>query len=125
MKKKIKDIMKYIRNKGGVYKIFDTHNGASNHWGYKENEHLTILLDEEDIKNSKTADTIEELCDEFVIKVNIHNIVVHDFRSALNITKNYKNHELTKDYKIYGAIWTDKGLIYVAELNEKGEFELL
>ena len=26
---------------------------------------------------------------------------------------------------IYGAIWTDKGLIYVAKLNDKKEFELL
>ena len=26
---------------------------------------------------------------------------------------------------IYGAIWTDKGLIYVAKMNEKGELELL
>lgn len=25
---------------------------------------------------------------------------------------------------IYGAIWTDKGLIYVAKMNEKGELEL-
>ena len=25
----------------------------------------------------------------------------------------------------YGAIWTDKGLIYVAKMNKKGEFELL
>jgi hypothetical protein len=27
--------------------------------------------------------------------------------------------------KLYGAIWTDKGLIYVAKMNEKGELELL
>lgn len=27
--------------------------------------------------------------------------------------------------KVYGAIWTDKGLIYVAKMNTKGELELL
>ena len=26
---------------------------------------------------------------------------------------------------VYGAIWTDKGLIYVAKMNNKGEFKLL
>ena len=26
---------------------------------------------------------------------------------------------------VYGAIWTDKGLVYVIKMNEKGEFELL
>ena len=26
-----------------------------------------------------------------------------------------------EEYEIYGAIWTDKGLIYVAKMNEKGE----
>ena len=30
----------------------------------------------------------------------------------------------TKDTE-YGAIWTDKGLIYVAKINEKRELELL
>lgn len=28
-------------------------------------------------------------------------------------------------WDIYGAIWTPKGLIYVAQLNERGELELL
>ena len=27
--------------------------------------------------------------------------------------------------KIYGAIWTDKGLIFVAKMNNEGELELL
>ena len=71
------------------------------------------------------ADTIEELCDEFIIQVNVHNIVLHDLISALNYVKDYKNHELTKDYIIYGAIWTSKGLIYIAKMNENGELKLL
>ena len=27
--------------------------------------------------------------------------------------------------RLRGAIWTDKGLIYVAKMNDKGELELL
>ena len=30
-----------------------------------------------------------------------------------------------KGDNVYGAIWTDKGLIYVAKMNDKGELELL
>lgn len=28
-------------------------------------------------------------------------------------------------WTVYGAIWTEKGLIYIAKMNEKGELELL
>ena len=66
----------------------------------------------------KEADTIEELCDEFIG------------------LENYKDgHQLLRfiPYKcsdywnggVYGAIWTDKGLIFVAKMNEKGELELI
>ncbi len=30
-------------------------------------------------------------------------------------------HNLGYDYKVYGAIWTDKGLLYVAELTQNGK----
>ena len=64
----------------------------------------------------KQADTIEELCDEFVsVRDNWHD--------------HWDNFEepktLCSESEIYGAIWTDKGLIYVAKINEKGELELL
>ena len=66
----------------------------------------------------KQADTIEELCDEFVIVgTNWQQII--DLDSAKH---NAGKHERLK---IYGAIWTDKGLIYVAKMNDKGELELL
>ena len=35
------------------------------------------------------------------------------------------NHWTVDMIKPYGAIWTDKGLIYVARMNEEGKFELL
>ena len=113
--------MKYIRTKDGVYKIYDTHNGATNHWGYKVNEHLTLLLDEEDIKNGKSADTIEELCDEYVYQHPTKPMII---RLPKKLTQEHLE-DIKKGMIIYGAIWTDKGLIYVAKMNDKGELELL
>ena len=77
----------------------------------------------------KQADTIEELCDEFVlINKNIDLLPsieksYHDFSPYLDV--DIRRHEKPSYIEIYGAIWTDKGLIYVAKMNEKGEFELL
>lgn len=117
----------------------------------------------------KEADTIEELCDEFVMVNNadkqpfrISVKVINEMRNndddrcvysgsseyAFNLAKEklekvkefcgtkenhdeYANYlyEENPDFKftisLYGAIWTDKGLIYVAQMNEKGELELL
>ena len=39
--------------------------------------------------------------------------------------KNLTNYWAKGWTEIYGAIWTDKGLIYVAKMNDKGELELL
>ena len=66
----------------------------------------------------KQADTIEELCDAFV---EIYNDGTYEITPINDIRffESYKNHI------VYGAIWTDKGLIYVAKMNDKGELELL
>lgn len=77
----------------------------------------------------KQADTIEELCDEYVII----NWTEEDGWGEPQLVKNkvsiYQLQKLikfdSKSHKVYGAIWTDKGLIYVAKMNEKGELELL
>ena len=69
------------------------------------------------------ADTIEELCDEFVgVYGETHTIIVTDI-SPKEILHNMKSWKVEAD--IYGAIWTDKGLIYVAKMNDKGELELI
>ena len=67
----------------------------------------------------KEADTIEELCDGFVCVYNNDNN--HDIYYPYVI--DIKDMNLTKNNNWYVAIWTDKGLIYVAKLNEKGELE--
>ena len=77
----------------------------------------------------KQADTIEELCDEFVVIVYPDEpyaeikpeIYKRSFKDILKVCEE----NMTGIQKLYGAIWTDKGLIYVAKMNEKGELELL
>lgn len=64
----------------------------------------------------KEADTIEELCEEFV---GINNNE-HQFLRAIPYKCSY-----CWNNGVYGAIWTNKGLIYVAKLNDKGELELI
>lgn len=66
----------------------------------------------------KQADTIEELCDEFVyVFENTTNIIFSNYEAL-------KNHSFDPS-KTFGAIWTNKGLIYVAKMNDEGELELL
>lgn len=108
--------MRYIRTENGIYEL-------------KEND-ATQTPEEVQIAlmtcNYKSADTIEELCDEFVVK--------HINNEKPYITDNYQKHDLLKDRQkayeygveiVYGAIWTNKGLIYVAKMNENGELELI
>lgn len=103
--------MKYIRTKDGIHKHIE--NSENDLWFKK------YVI--------KQADTIEELCDEFVVIIDkepngylIFNQCMNNFEKVISIHKNTKN-----ENTIYGAIWTDKGLIYVAKMNEKGELELL
>ena len=132
--------MKYIRTNND--KIYDLK--AYSGWEVDEdgNYHIWhhpkyscvyyIDIEAEDV--IKQADTIEELCDEIVIH-NPNNdgeffpkyFVYQNRREDL---LNKKHADFCKKYyklkvEIYGAIWTDKGLIYVAKMNDKGELELL
>ena len=75
----------------------------------------------------KVADTIEELCDEVCCDNEVQplvNIYVHETKEQM--IKNTIEYLFNKNKKdVYGAIWTNKGLIYVAKMNDKGELELL
>ena len=86
----------------------------------------------------KQADTIEELCDEVVdtneLKTsNTGGWLYDEFDSDNKCLVYYAEderrtiplNEFDDLSKIFGAIWTDKGLIYVAKMNDKGELELL
>lgn len=117
---------KYARTKDGIFELTGS-------WGYlnwtveqiinNERVYETVqpphFLKEVDI--IKEAYTIEELCDEFVVCVKGKPICQFN-RSTWNY--NEIKYLGTHD-DFYGAIWTDKGLIYVAKMNDKGELELL
>ena len=103
--------MKYIRTKDGIYE----NKPLEKHLGKRRGKGFEIVFKEQDI--IKQADTIEELCDEFVIKGTRGLYLGIPLQEC-----ELRNIPITQ---IYGAIWTDKGLIYVAKMNEKGELELL
>lgn len=98
--------MSYIRTKDDIYTLSEAY------WAGNEDEILA------------QADTIEELCDCFVAVGNRH--IVWDKQPNKDITfEQVKGTFAAYHFKIYGAIWTDKGLIYVAKMNDKGELELI
>ena len=117
--------MKYIRTKDGrILKVFKDNVGlVSKNDGltyYKEDTidfETSYWLPKSEI--AKQADTIEELCDAQVVVINdkYHHIVYPD-----GLGYYYRKEDKIEEF---GAIWTDKGLIYVAKLNDKGELELL
>ena len=74
----------------------------------------------------KQADTIEELIDGWVLESKAYYksgfFVIYNTEDNKEIMENFK---LLKDEKLFAFIKTDKGLIYVAKMNEKGCLELL
>ena len=117
--------MKYIRTKDGqILEVFN--------WEVDEEKQLIYFntdkgyFDSKDLHPQKQhSDTIEELCDEFVV-IGIFENQIGCCCDTFNEAKELKDYaELPQKQIIYGAIWTSKGLIYVAKMNEKGELELL
>lgn len=111
--------MKYIRTK----------DGCITEGNFEIGKTIATLYGDEQITKENTADTIEELCDEFVIDNPLNwrpfPFTTPDVDKVKLLLKNHPVSLIKYNIKIYGAIWTDKGLIYVAKLNEKGEWELL
>jgi hypothetical protein len=73
-------------------------------------------------QNCKQADNIIELCDEFVV------VKIDEEHKKENLIFGYwltARINAVKGEDLYGAVWTDKGLIYVAKMNNKGDLELL
>ena len=111
--------MKYIRTKDNVYgqeqaKVYLLDN----------DEHGRVFINKDFIV--KESDTIYELCDEFVVVSSASVLKPWRItRKWLKTLEQAQKCEPSDKCSIYGAIWTDKGLIYVAKMNEKGELELL
>ena len=109
--------MSYIRTKNGIFKAVDLYNDGNYVGVYNKKAILA------------KSDKLAELCDEFVIEVKDKMPFVssmffinekeqkEDIKALAEYYKGYKN--------LYGAIWTSKGLIYVAKINEDGELVLI
>jgi len=114
--------MKYIRTEDGIYEPDgETDDGrlllvkVKGGWNYLPKQPIL-----------KQAGTIEQLCDEFVgIRKSDHKAYTGKLDGYWFEETNGWLGRLDKYEIIYGAIWTDKGLIYVAKMNNKGKFELL
>ena len=112
--------MKYIRTKDNIYE-FNLLKKYYNVWLPKNGE----PIEESDI--IKQADTIEELCDGYIVE---HPINAFKFFYEKKEVLSFLNNTCAYMFKfcelcIYSVIKTNKGLIYVAKMNEKGELELI
>ena len=110
----------YIRTKDGIYKV---ESETCHKQGYFIDRYEEdVILKKQVIKQSEN---LEELCDKFVGYFEIFN------RSYYYIHENsydeFKSNAqmIGPNYSAYGAIWTEKGLIFVAKMNDKGELELI
>ena len=111
--------MSYIRTKDGVYEVKEKSTGF--YIVLFEKVLTRTILNEDVIKESED---LTELCDEFVIDwlpTNHKDIFGIDKYSKEVIESCIGNNKTN----VYGAIWTSKGLIYVAKMNENGDLELI
>ena len=106
--------MKYIRTKEHlVCKVINIDDRIISY----DSPYVNGVLWKEDFKGKyKIADTIEELCDCFVSVRDKYHDIWDNFEEA---------RILCSESDVFGAIWTDKGLFYVARMNENGELELI
>ena len=119
--------MKYIRTKDGkIGKVISVrdYNGPIPTFYHVQFANDKEIYSDYELNIIAKADTIEELCDEFVLFYDSEETKPDlTYRGGFNDL--YFQNELKHSAKCYGAIWTNKGLIYVAKMNDKGELELL
>ena len=144
--------MKYVRTKNGIYEAnsqIEPEKELQIKW---IDDHCFVTSWKTKPCDWQVADTIEELCDGFIgvpdrdwfQKNCIATKGVHYFQKPFDLEwgfykKDFANLKLKNqngwEYTaiewqrnhhcfIFGYIETDKGLIYVAKMNEKGELEL-
>ena len=104
--------MKYVRTRDGIFEPITDINSKS--YNFKAKFHGSYVI----VSKStiiKTGDTIEELCDAFVIKEpdGTRRVV-----SAVPCS-------VCENETVYGHIWSWDNLIKVAKMNKKGEWELV
>lgn len=115
--------MKYVRTKDRVSLLRQPITMENRYIVKDSDDSFEVVIDEETLlKRYKVADTIEELCDCFVVVKNRH--IIWDKQQWQDLTLEEVKESYSNEFEVYGAIWTEKGLIYVAKLNKKGDLEL-
>lgn len=110
----------YIRTKNQIYEIESVLRDNGVVKGYNVGE-MAFIRKEQVIKQSES---LFELIDEFV--------VIRDSTKVNQLVRtddiNYLKEIMKEDKRIVevkGAVWTEKGLIFVARMNDNGELELI
>lgn len=112
--------MKYIRTKDGIYEVIEEcFKPMENNMVFTPREGLTKILSQ--------ADSIEELCDGFVMKTYLTYYTNSHLKDLL---LEYDKFHIKDGIAIYGAIFTDEGFIYKAKIkgilpNGEIDWELL
>lgn len=128
----------YIRTKDGVYELVDNlyqyHNGVEKFWYAKKENGKTLAIEITAGKILKQSENLEKLCDDFVGLIKDRNsdfiitkVIAHslkELKDSLKTEFNGKTYYGKFDI-IYGCIWTDKGLIYVAKMDNEGKLVLI
>ena len=99
----------YIRTKDGVYVLSEAY------WAGNKDEILA------------QSENLEELCDQIVYNGYLYQVTLLNnclIEDSFEELREPITDEMIKE-GIYGAIWTSKGLIYVAKMNDEGELELI
>ena len=105
----------YIRTKDCIYKVESETCHKKGY--YIDRYEEDVILKKEVIKQSEN---IEELCDRFVV-MDKETKEVMDIVYFLEYAKLWAHCK----YNIYGAIWCEWGLKYVAKLDDKGDLTLI
>ena len=117
--------MKYVKTKDNIYEIINDYGSscAVKSRGKRGKTAIDGFIIKYGLTFAPRADTIQKLCDEIVEIIDGKAQVVYadiSFNDLAIAKIRNKNNAI-----VYGAIWTDKGLIYVAKMNEDGELCLI
>lgn len=110
----------YIRTKDRIYQVESTLRDNGFVKGYNIG-YMAFITKDQVINQSEN---LEELCDEFVMVDNSDN---KPYRPFIIYGKSLEelNERQSCNESLYGAIWTSKGLIYVAKMDSDGKLVLI
>lgn len=112
--------MNYIKTKDGIYEVLEEHQLPVGDDTY----YVTACKNFYSYEVLSKATSIQELCDYVFLfdkEITVRKITHEDDDSLIEWLKECIELEM----KVKLAILTDKGLIYVAKMDERGELELL